>query len=241
MKVALAFFGITRSLTFTIESIQQQILKVFDDNDIIYDIFVHTYKLTSNYINKRTKEMMDSNKINNDEYKLLNPTHFQIDDQDEIKRQLNLTQYRTCRDPWNTNYNSVDNFILGNYSKAQLVKMIENTGIQYDYVIYIRPDCQYITPFSLDFFQHINNKTICIPNFHLFGPHKFNDRFCITNMKTYKAYGELFYRLLEISKRQPLHAETVLGQRIHNHGIIVVRIPFYFSRVRCDGRVVDKF
>ena len=50
-----------------------------------------------------------------------------------------------------------------------------------------------------------------------------------------------FMHLLEISKKQPLHSETVIGQIIHNHNINVIRVPFRFSRVRFNGNHVDSF
>ena len=49
-KVALAFFGITRSLKYTVDSINKQIIDVLKNNNMEVDIFLHTYKLTTNYI-----------------------------------------------------------------------------------------------------------------------------------------------------------------------------------------------
>ena len=234
MKVALLFFGLTRSLKYTISSINSNLLDVFKKNNIDYDIYLHTYKLKT-YINRRAGEK--TNNYDNDEYKLLSPNYLQIDDQDKIKENLKLKRYRTHPDPWKTNYQTVDNFILAQYSKLQIVKMVEKSEQKYDYLIYLRPDVKYIQKFNLNFFKHINNKTICIPNFHLFGPHKFNDRFCITNMNSYKIYGNIFQRLLNISKRRSLHSETVLGAVMKNNGLKTIRINFKFSRVRCDGSI----
>ena len=210
---------------------------VFKKNNIDYDIYLHTYKLKT-YINRRAGEK--TNNYDNDEYKLLSPKYLQIDDQDKIKENLKLKRYRTHPDPWKTNYQTVNNFILAQYSKLQIVKMVEKSEQKYDYLIYLRPDVKYIQKFNLNFFKHINNKTICIPNFHLFGPHKFNDRFCITNMNSYKIYGNIFQRLLNISKRRSLHSETVLGAVMKNNGLKTIRINFKFSRVRCDGSIPKK-
>jgi len=63
----------------------------------------------------RTNE--NENNVDNLEYKLLKPNYIQIDDQNKIKKEINTFLYRTHPDPWNTNYNSVDNFILAQYSK----------------------------------------------------------------------------------------------------------------------------
>ena len=126
-KVAIGFFGITRSLKYTIDSIKTNIFDVLTKNNIDYDIFMHTYYLNS-YSNKRARESI-TNKINNDEYKLLNPKYFHQDDQDKIKNKLNLSLYRTHKDPWNTKYESVDFYILGCYSKFILTEMIEKNAL----------------------------------------------------------------------------------------------------------------
>jgi hypothetical protein len=238
MKVCIAFFGITRSLKYTINSINTNILDVLKNNDIKYDIYIHTFKL-NNYYNYRAREKLDN--VDNDEYKLLNYDYLQIDDQDEIKKEIQIEKYRTHKDPWNTGYNSVDNFILAQYSKYKLINMIEKTQINYDYVLFMRPDVEYINKLNIDYFKSVNNSTICIPNFHLYGKYNFNDRFSICNMNTYKIYGGIFKDLYEISKVQPLSSEQVLGEYIHNHKIKVNRIPFVFNRIRCDGRNNDNF
>ena len=50
---------------------------------------MHTYFLKS-YENKRTGEKK-TDKIDNEEYKLLSPKYLKIDDQDDIMKNLNLT------------------------------------------------------------------------------------------------------------------------------------------------------
>lgn len=236
MRVALGFFGITRSLKYTIDSIKTNIMNVLESNDVQYDVFVHTYSLTT-YKNFRTNESI--NIVDNDEYKLLNSDFVEIDEQEQIKKIINMQLYRTHVDPWNTNYNSVDNFILAQYSKARLVKMIQTSNNEYDYILFMRPDCKYTEPFDIKFFSSISDSSICIPDFHLNGPYKFNDRFCIANMRTYKLYGDIFEILLPMSKRMPLHSETIIGEIMNLRKLRINRIPFRFSRVRCSGLVLD--
>jgi len=231
MRIALAFFGITRSLRYTIKSIQKNILEPLSGHSV--DIFMHTYSL-KNYKNTRAKEK--TNTYDNSEYKLLHPDHLKIEDQNIVKKRLHLSKYRTHKDPWDTKYNSVDNFILAQYSKYQLVSMIERAG-QYDYIIFIRPDCLYLDPLKVELLKRANPTTIVIPNFCLFGPYKFNDRFAITTSETYKKYGSLFTSLLQISKEQPLHSETVMGQYLKD--LTIIRKPFRFSRIRIDGEQVE--
>jgi len=238
MKVAIGFFGITRSLKYTINSITENILEVFKKNDIDYDIFMHTYILNY-YINIRAGESVTS--VDNEEYKLLNPKYVEIDNQYKIKKKIDLLSYRTHKDPWKTNYNSVDNFILAQYSKLRLTNMIEKQNLNYDYILFMRPDCLYLNAFDINCLKLVNDTSIVIPNFHTYGPYKFNDRFCVSNMKTYKIYGSIFTNLLDESKKYPLHSETIIGKVMDSHKLTIQRILFNFSRVRCDGRVVDKF
>ena len=242
MKLAIGFFGITRSLKYTIESINKNIFDVFKSNNIEYDIFIHSYLLSS-YKNNRTGEQIDDiSKIDNEEYKLLNPKYMKQDNQDEIKKILNLSSYRTHRDPWNTKYNSVDNFILGSYSKYILTNMIEEHIEEYDYILFMRPDCIYLDKFNIEYFKLVNYNSIVIPNFHLYGSYRINDRFAITNPKTYKIYGEVFTKLLEMSKKQCLHSETIIGRILSIYNKLNIhRVKINFSRVRCDGQIVDKF
>ena len=241
MKIGLAFFGITRSLKYTIKYIKLNILDILIRNNIEFDIFIHTYKLNT-YKNIRTNEFI--NNIDNEEYKLLNAKYVQIDDQDEIKEKINLPLYRTNADPWETNYNSVDNFILAQYSKSQLVNMIEKTNIDYDYIIFLRPDVLYINKFDINFFKKTTDNSICIPNFHLYNfkndDIKFNDRFCITNMKTYKLYGDIYKYLLDISKIEELHSETILCKLMINYNLNIIYLDFLFLRVRFNGIITEE-
>lgn len=238
MKIAIGFFGITRSLKYNINSIKQKIFNVFGENNIKYDIFMHTYFLKS-YENKRAGEK--TNKIDNEEYKLLSPKYLKIDDQDDIIKKLNLTSYRTFSDPWKTKYQSVNFFILGAYSKYMLTNMIEKVHYEdnYDYILFVRPDCVYRNKLDLKYLDLVNYNTIVIPNFHLYGHKKLlvNDRFAITNKETYKIYGKIFLQLLDLSKKMSLHSETILSIILLNNNISVKYVDFRFARVRCNGRV----
>ena len=200
----------------------------------------HAIKLRNSYKNIRTGETyVDNTMIDNDEYKLLNPKYYKIDNQDDIKKKLDLPKYRTHGDPWNTNFNSLDNYILGSYSRNELTNMIENTKNKYDYILFLRPDCLYLDKFDLNYLNLVNDYSIVIPDFHLYGKYNINDRFAITNSKTYKIYGKIFLNLLEISKKQRLHSETILGYILEINKINAERVKFDFSRIRFNGEKHD--
>ena len=236
MKVAVGFFGITRSLKFTLNSILKNVIRPLEELGYDYKIFLHTYEL-NNYKNIRTKENYTN--IDNEEYKLLNPDYFEIEKQDLVLESINPEKYRTHKDPWKTNYNSVNNFLLGQYSKMKLTNMIEKNQINFDYIMFLRPDVEYLHPLELSFFNNVINKNISIPKFGTYKPSKphFNDRFAITNQETYKIYGKVFDELFEISKKEPLHSETVLTKYLTENDIKYKYIWFVFKRIRIDGSV----
>ena len=239
LRVAIGFYGITRSLKYTLDSIKKNIFNVLSDKQISYEVFMHTYSLSS-YTNKRTREKNDN--IDNDEYKLLNADYVEIDNQDEIKLKLEMKSYRTHPDPWGTGYNSVDNFILGQYSKWRLTNMIEQqtqNGKTYDFIFFVRPDCRYLVPFDVKYLELVNDSTVIIPNFHLYGIYKINDRFCVANPCTYKICGGIFPLLLGFSTKMKLHSETIIGRVLSENNIAVRRVKFHFARIRCNGGTKD--
>ena len=232
MKVALCFWGLTRSLKYTIDSINKYILQVFKDKNIEYKIFLHTFHFDSNYHNPRALET--NIELDFDEYKLLNPDYVEIEDQDEVKTNIGMNKYRTFPDPWESDYVSVDNFICAMYSKKQVGIMVENCDINFDYIVYLRPDVKYSTYFDVKYFSLANRYSICTPNFHLFP--KMNDRFCVLTVNNLKLYYLLFDEMYKYSLTNPLHSErfqyhiinTVYKWKIHY-------VPFYFNRVRANG------
>lgn len=239
MKIAIGFFGITRSLKYTIKSIKKNVFDVLRREGIDYHVFMHTYFL-QDYNNPRIGDLVNDDDIDNEEYKLLNTDYLEIDNQCDVKKKLNLKSYRKHRDPWNSKYATVDNFLLGQYSKLKLTLMIEKSNINYDYVIFMRPDCLYLNELSIKYFDHVNNSTVCIPDFHLYGSLKFNDRFCILNSSTYKIYGKIFEHLLDISHREPLHSETIVAKHLKKNGIGFIKVPFKFVRIRFGGKCNEK-
>ena len=122
MKIALAFWGLTRSLKYTIESINEKILNILKKHNIEYKIFMHTWTVNSVYNNTRSKEA--NIKLDNEEYKLLSPDYIEIHDQDEFKKNVKFNAFRTHKDPWNTKYETVDNFICAMFSKSRCTQLI---------------------------------------------------------------------------------------------------------------------
>lgn len=222
VNIALAFFGLTHNLEYTMETIQKNVFDVFKEASVNYDVYLHTYSMET-YNNPRSKEF--NIKYNNQSYKILNSDCFHVDKKSDITNLINMSDYRTCGDPWDNNYSSVDNYILAQYSKKMVVELIESSNKNYDYILFIRPDSYFHTPLSMKHILSIKDNSIGIPKKYRYGPYRMNDRFAITTMKTYKIYGKIFDELLELSKIHELHSETILGLILKNNNITPIFYP----------------
>jgi len=238
MKVALCFWGLTRSLKHTIDSIQTHIMTPLKNANIEYKIFLHTYQFDSEYFNPRAKE--EHVQLDFQEYKLLNPDYLQIDNQDEVKARIGLEKYRSQPDPWNTNYITVDNFICAMYSKKRVGEMIKNCGETFDAYIFLRPDVKFLNSLSIQYLSLIHGNRVCVPNFHLFP--EFNDRFFICSNANIHTYTQLFDDMLEYSQHSSLHSERFqYAMLTKKYRLIVVYIPIYFNRIRACGKAMRDY
>lgn len=233
MRVGLLFYGIARSLRYTIDSIRENIYNVLSDANIDYDIFFHTYKVDGMYTNIRANEK--NIKLDNNEYKLLNAKYLIIDNQsDELKR-LNVNQYYPRIDPWKNKYASFRNYVLALNSRMKVYNLAESTN-NYDILIYLRPDVRYQTKLDIEWLKYIfsNNylRTILTPSFHEYGG--YNDRFAICNMKTGKIYSNVFNYL---KLKKCCNSESLLKYCLNDNNIDSKKIKFIFLRIRADGKV----
>lgn len=240
MKIALCFWGLCRSTHLTIESIQMYIYDALKKQGIEYDRYSHTYILQREYTNIRSDEIKCV--LQNDNYKLLNPTYMSIEDQDIVDKRLNLEAYRKKGDPWGGDSNvipfaTLDNHIRALWSLYQVSLCVEKSKQHYDYIVFLRPDVEYLQPLRTEYFLNATDHSIVIPDFHhFFGS---NDRFAICTPRVAKLYGMRFSNALAYSQRHLLHAEGYLTHVLKEANIQIQTIPFRFRRVRANGRIAQ--
>jgi hypothetical protein len=234
-KIALCFYGLCRSTNYTIDSINKYIFDALKELNFIYDIYLHTYKVTTPYTNIRNSE--ENIMLNNDLYKLLNPNIYKIDDQDDIKKTIDFAKYRSKGDPWSNNFKSLDNLILGLNSLNEVTQLWKASNKTYDYIIYLRPDVKFLSPLKLSFFLDLNNTNIALPNFH---EYPINDRFTIGKPNVMILYGERYLHAFEYSLINELHAETYLKYILDKNKIDIIKINFKFNRIRANGINYDE-
>jgi hypothetical protein len=240
MRVALCFWGLCRSTHLTIGSIQTHIFDALKQQNIEYDVFCHTYTIHHEYTNVRADEIKCM--LQNDNWKLLQPMKFLVDNQEEVDLRLQLESYRIKGDPWANEpyyipYATLDNHIRALWSLHQVSILVEQTKTIYDYIVFLRPDVSYFQPLKAEYFTKANDATIVIPDFHhFFGS---NDRFAICTPHVAKLYSHRFLHAHAYSLKKQLHAEGFLTDTLKTAGIQIQSIPFRFRRIRANGRIAE--
>lgn len=237
VRVAICFFGLTRSLKITLPSIKQYLFDPLVNHGIKYDTYLHTYKMKTPYSNLRAGEkniILDSR-----EYKLLEPTFHMVEDKATVSKKLDLAKYRTKGGPWSQekeaikgDFTSLDNYILYLWSQKQLTEMVKKNLRRYTHIIFCRPDVLYKVPLQIKWFSFTSD-AICIPNFALCGD--ITDRFALGKPEQMIPYGQRFNDALAYSKRFPLASEAYLIATMEKHKIKYEHVNFYFVRIRANG------
>jgi hypothetical protein len=146
--------------------------------------------------------------IDYQEYKLLNPKYYQIDNQKEFVNTINIEDYFSS-DLYAKNGNSVKgewnpkliyNRICSLESIKRVTMMVEITNIsRFDAIIYIRPDMLLNNEFSLNWFIYFNPSQLMLLNYdHNEG---YNDKFAVLHLENYKAFGYRIDKLKEYREK----------------------------------------
>jgi hypothetical protein len=233
-NVAICYWGLCRSTHLTIDSIKTNIYDVLKENGFTYTVYLHTFAINRLYQNKRSQE--PPLELDNDLYKLLNPDHYLVEDQDVADLSMGFQAYKTFADPWRSNYETFDNHIRSLYSLNKVTQLYKSNKAAYDYVIYLRPDVLFLNKLNIAWFN-IDTKTVVAPDYHLDLP--MNDRFCIAKPDTAVFYGSRYDLALDYSLKNPLHSEWFLYDILKKNQIAIVDIPLRFRRVRATGKIID--
>lgn len=255
-KIALVFYGLLRSIQYTLPNLQKQVFGPISESGYDYDIYCHNYTFPPNYKYNNYRAREYNIDLDPAVYKLLNPKYYISDNQLEITGQLNLESYRTHGDPWpKTGFKTLDNYLLAMYSRKKITELLaqnvatDPVSHSYAAVIFLRSDVLFEKPLPIHKLITLlteqekanNQRRAClIPNFHhwLGG---LNDRMFISKPALALEYGCAFDKLLTISKERKLHSEQInkyLIQEVYNSTPILV--PIFFARVRANGNILNE-
>lgn len=233
-KIAILMYGLNRGVHTAFPSVQEKILNVLTKNNMQYDIYVHTYKLKGLYSNIRNHEK----NLQIDPYEIetvVNPINMIIDDQDEIDRLHDITDYNKHGDCWNNGYVSTWNLIRALYSLKCVWKLIETKP--YDGVMVVRPDVLFLNELNITHLLNaINDDNIYVPSFHpIFHESNdaYNDRFAFGSKQSMTKYCTRYDYMKEYAAMKKLCSEHFLKYVIKT----AKGTNILFNRVRANGQV----
>jgi len=202
MKIAICYWGMTRSTKFIYESHIINLYEVLKKNNIEYNTFMHTWE-TQNNVNIIWENTSDIY-VDYQEYKFLNPDFYKIEKQWEFLKTLDFNNYfnKELYDkyggdtPYEWRPQLIMNHLCALESQKRVYNMVKETNIKYDFIIYIRPDVKILNLFDLNCLKIPFD--IIIPNYdHHEG---LNDRFAILPLNIALHYSTRIDEIIEFRK-----------------------------------------
>ena len=237
MKFCICFFGVIgRSLKYTIQSIQLNILDILKENNIDYDIYIH-----NNHIQTLTCPRGNefNCKLDNSIYKQLNPIKFSETNQNDFDKSYNWQQIFKNGDCHNDGFSSIKNAIREIYSVKQVTKLWENTEENYDFFIYLRPDLLYINKLDIELILqklHVKN-LLFTPSWDKYKG--LNDRIYFGKKDTILKIAKRIDFIPELINRTNAcyNAEHYMNLVVKKFNLSTIDIELKGLRVRADGRI----
>jgi hypothetical protein len=233
-KIAILFFGLTRTLGKTIDSIKTNLFTPLDENLIDYDIFIHTYKIFGPYNNMWSKE--NTNNYNNEDVEtLLKPKYFIFDNQQTIIDNINFDEYYKKLGNWTGMSSEMTKYLIKNmwlalYSKKQITLLFDKHINEYDYAIIIRPDTKLHTKININDFNELKHDNIIIPIKDWYAG--CNDRICIGKPNVISYCGKLFDALQKYSEKTSIISEKFFMDKLNEKSINIIPKEINYVNLR---------
>lgn len=239
IKIAVCFFGISRSLTFTYPSIETNVLRpAWDTGEV--KIFVHFFD-QEKIVNVRSGE---NGPTRRDEHLLLKPDWLQLEPPDNCLKEIPYNQIKSFGDVWRDDFQSLRNLLHQLHS----LKIVSKAALDWhpDIIIFARPDLEYHDSLARPVHKILaaRGNIVCLPSWQHWED-GYNDRFAVcTADEAAKAYGARLDKVLAFCKEggRPLHAERLLKFALSARNVKLRMMSVRASRVRLDGtKRVEKF
>ncbi|MBO1255197.1 hypothetical protein J3L16_05800 [Alteromonas sp. 5E99-2] len=230
MKIAICFFGITRSLKYTIGNIEKNIIKPASELAEV-KLFGHFFN-QKHVVNSRSGE---NEKLKSDEFKLLKLDEVILEEPDEFLPNTTFEASKTYGDNYDDDFTSLRNLYHQLYSLKRVTLLAEKWHA--DIVIFVRPDLMYHDSFYTDIKRALTLKDgVLLPNWQHWNG--YNDRFAIVSGENAIAsYGKRFHKTLEFSiqSNASLNSEALLEFALKENK--VGNFKLRASRVRANGEM----
>lgn len=234
LKIAICFYGITRSLKHTIGSIRTNLIDPAGKFGTV-KTFAHFFN-QDRVENPRSKESVQLDK---NEFELLKADCVQFEEPGLCLDLLDFEALKTYGDARSDGFHSLRNLVHALHSLKQVTEMAAEW--QPDIVIFARPDLLYHSSLEpcLKEASQMGGPKVFIPDWqHWRGG--YNDRFAVcVGLEAARAYGTRADRMLEYCAtfNEPLHSELLLRFVMERSTSSIRFISNRATRVRADGRL----
>jgi len=234
MRIAVCFFGLIRNITYTLPSIDENLLSPLRAQNYV-DVFVHTFTHEV-YNNPRANELNVS--LNREDFLRLKPRLFEVEVQGVADKEM---QRLFAGSSLIYQCSTLKNFVRQKYSMHkvfQLVTYAEQVDkLQYDVIVAARPDTmiasKVFVPSSIS--MNMSRKMIAIPNTHQ--NEGINDRFAIGTRTGMIDYLQQYTSLFKKGGFHQSTTEEFVCNHIASRRVRVMVIGMCIIRVRANGKV----
>jgi hypothetical protein len=236
LKVAVVFFGITRSLRLTLPAITENLIA--PARAIAREVRTFGHLFTQTEIrNARSGEEGD---LDPEEYKLLALDAVETEAPGACLEHYPMAEMQARGDIWGDDFASFRNLVHQLHSLKRATLLAD--GFQPDIVIFARPDLLYHDSMAepLDFLARAHRQFVLVPDWSEWFGH--NDRFALAKgAEGIAAYGKRADRMGEYCGRgKRLHSERFLKFALADQRVRKVHLRA--SRVRANGlQVLEDF
>ena len=237
-KIAICYWGMTRSTKAVYNSHHNNLFNVLRANNIDYNVFMHTWKTDDN--TNIIWETITDIPIDYEEYKLLNPHYYAIDNQDDFLETIYFNDYfdQELYDKYGGDTHHewrprlIINHLCALESQKRCFEMVRKTNINFDYVIFIRPDVEISNKINMEWLNITFD--IIVPNYEF--NEGVNDKFAIIPFDIAHHYANRIDELADFRKNHGrIVSEKYVQFIIIKYYKCVHLINFYIKIVRPDS------
>lgn len=200
MKIAICHWGLPRRVKETSQNHNELIYNELKKIGIDYDIWFHTWKLKENKQRIWGKECKTP--INYEDYKVLKPDYYFIDDQEEfmktVKDNWDKYYYPNCKNEWIPSL--LENHLCALESQKRCFTHLKSSGIKYDDIFFIRPDSFFEKPLDIpSILDKLKQENTCIISQHK-SYEGYNDRLAFLNYNYADKYACRIDEIIQFRK-----------------------------------------
>ena len=237
-KISICYWGMTRSTKYIFESHVKNLYDILKNNNIDFNIFMHTWE-TKNNTNIIWEHPCDI-PVDYEEYKLLKPDFYKIENQCDFLNTINFDNYfdKKLYDMYGGDTHHewrpqlIMNHLCALESQKRVYNMVLESSIEYDFILFIRPDVLILNNFDINCFK--NSFDIILPNYdHHEG---YNDRFAIIPFKLSLPYSTRIDEIIDFRKNNGrIVSEKYVKYIVNKYYLNVKFIDFNMKIVRPNG------